>query len=298
MIGAWDGIEEFVHIARAGSFTSGAKSFGASVTHMSRSLSRLEARLQTQLFFRTTRKLRLTDTGKLFFEACDRIVGDREEAMAAVSSSGEPIGELRLTSSHTLGEKFIAPMACEFAEQHPSLSLTMKLDNAVTDLVTEGYDLAVRIGPLTDSRLIATRVASRSVVTVAAPSYIAKYGTPQSVAELSQHQCIGKWSGAYHFAGGEEFKPKGRWRSNNGNAAVMATVAGMGICQLPSSYAHEHLQDGTLVTVLQEFAPEDEPIWAVYPQRKHLSPKVALFVEQLRQRLQPMLDAGKFLPNK
>lgn len=290
MTGGWDGIEEFVHVARAGSFTAGARSFGASVTHMSRSIARLEARLLAQLFHRTTRSLRLTDTGRLFYDSCSRIVEERDEAIASVCAREEPIGELRLTCSQALGERFVAPLARAFALEHPALKVRIDLDNTIRDLITEGYDLAVRTGHLADSRLIATRVASRRVVTVAAPAYLDRRGRPADIASLADHNCLIGSVAQWHFAGDVTFRPEGRWRSNNGNALVDAALAGMGVCQLPTFYVQEALAQGLLEEVLPDVRPADEPIWAVYPQRRHLSPKVTLFVAMLRSHLQPMLS--------
>lgn len=290
MIGAWDGIEEFVHVARAGSYTAGARSFGASVTHMSRSVARLEARLQAQLFHRTTRSLRLTDTGRLFYDNCHRIVDERDEAIAAVSARGAPRGELRLTCSHALGERFVAPLAREFAQAHPALKVRIDLDNTVRDLISEGYDLAVRTGHLADSRLIATRVATRSVRTVASPAYLDCRSRPAGIAALGGHDCLIGSVAQWHFDGNVTFRPKGRWRCNGGYALLEAAIAGMGISQLPAFYVQESLDQGLLEEVLPGLRPDDEPIWAVYPQRRHLSPRVSLFVAMLQTRLQPMLD--------
>ncbi|OCC23754.1 LysR family transcriptional regulator [Croceicoccus estronivorus] len=287
---AWDGIEEFVIVSQAGSFTAAAEKFGASVTHMSRAIARLEARLQVQLLHRTTRSLRLTDTGRLFFDHCSRIVEEREEAIAAISVQGEPRGHLRLTCSYALGEKFVAPLVRDFALAYPALSVTVDLDNDVVDIIRGGYDLAIRTGHLEDSRLIGTRIALRALITAAAPAYLHRRGKPADLADLRAHDCLLGSSGQWQFADGVKFRPKGRWQCNSGSAVLDAAIAGMGICQLPAFYLGRQLEKGTLETVLDDLKPADEPIWAVYPQRRHLSPKVSLLVAHLRTQLQPMLD--------
>ena len=290
MINQWDGIDEFVAIARAGSFTAAARSFGASVTHMSRALARLEARLHTTLLHRTTRSLRLTDTGKMFFETCDRLVEDREDAIDLICARDAPRGELRLTCSQTLGERFVAPLLQKFALAHPEVTVSLDLDNVVRDLTAEGYDLAIRTGHLPDSRLIASRVATRELVTVAAPHYLDGAGRPETIADLAGKDCLIGSNSQWHFAQGRIFRPQGRWACNNGNVVLNAAIAGLGICQLPMFYLQAALASGAVEEVLPGLREEAEPIWAIYPQRRHLSPKVSLFVALLREELQPMLD--------
>jgi len=285
MLGQWDGIEEFVMVARHGSFTLAAEAYGASVTHMSRALARLEARLQAQLMLRTTRSLRLTETGRIFLETCRRLIDERDEAIAAITSQGEPSGHLRVSCSYALGEKFVAPLVRELSQAFPAISVTLDLDNALVDLIAEGYDLAIRTGHLDDSRLVATRVASRALVTLASPAYLDTHGRPEGLADLRRHECLVGSAAQWHFRGGETFRPQGRWRCNSGNALLEAALAGMGLCQLPAFYLGDHVTAGRLEPVLAELAPEEEPIWAVYPQRRHLSPKVAALVAHLRANL-------------
>lgn len=289
----WEGIEEFVHVARAGSFTGGANSLGASVTHMSRAIAKLEEKLQRQLFVRSTRSLRLTDTGRSFFEKCSHIVEQREEAIAAVSSLHAAHGELRINCSHTLGERLVAPLACEFAREHPTLKVTLNLDKPTNDLIVDGFDLAIRPSPLRESGLIATRVATRNLVTVASPAYIANCGAPRNVAELGEHECVLGSSSVWYFKNELEFRPKGRWRCNNGVVMAMATLAGLGICQLPASYVQPYLANGKLTLVLEDWEPPEQQIWAIYAPRRHTPPKVRLFVELLRAKLQGILNSDR-----
>lgn len=289
MVGAWDGIEEFVAVAQTGSFTAGAISHRASVTHMSRSVSRLEARLATRLFNRTTRSLSLTETGRIFLERCRRLIEERDEAIGMIAAQVEPRGTLRLTCSYALGEQFIAPLLREFAKCHPKLSVEIDLENDVVDIITSGYDLAVRTGHLEDSRMIATRVAQRELVTVATPAYLSVHGKPVTVAELAKHNCLTGSASRWHFCDGEVFQPNGRWRCNSGRSVLDACLDDMGICQLPAFYLGSLLTEGTLCEILKDRKPADEPIWAVYPTRRHLSPKVSQFVALLRDRLQAIL---------
>lgn len=290
MIGGWDGMEEFVAVARAGSFTAGARAFDASVTHMSRSIARLEQRLETRLFNRTTRSLYLTESGRVFFDQCQRLVEEREEAIAALSQHNEPFGLLRVTCSFALGEKFISPIVREFAQMHAGIQVEIDLDNDIVDIVGRGYDLAVRTGHLEDSRLIATRVAQRELITVASRDYISHHGKPMRIEDLAGHECLVGSASQWQFRYGQSYRPDGRWRCNSGSSLLDACLAGMGVCQIPAFYAGEHLAAGRLQAVLDDQKPEDEPIWAVYSARRHQTPKVSGLVAHLRKRLQGMLD--------
>lgn len=292
MAGGWDGIEEFVCVARAGSFTGGARLFNASVTHMSRAVARLEARLDAQLFNRTTRSVYLTDTGTAFLENCQRLIESRDEAINLVASQDEPSGLLRLTCSYALGEKFIAPLVRRFAQANPQLRVMLDLDNDVVDIAGRGYDLAVRTGHLEDSRLIATRVAQRELATVASRDYLSHRGRPRTIADLAGHDCLLGSTPQWHFREGQTYRPEGRWKCNSGAAVLEACLAGMGVCQLPVFYLGDHVAAGRLEVLLPDQRSEDEPIWAVYPARRHLSPKVSHLVALLRADLQPALDAA------
>ena len=289
----WDGIDEFISVATANSFTNGAKKLGVSTTHVSRSIMALERRLDAQLFHRTTRNVSLTDTGRVFFERCERIAQERDEAIALISDRNEPQGELRVTCSTAMGERFVAPILRRFAMQHPRLTVSIDLSNRVIDLVGEGYDLAVRTGMTTDPRLIATRVASRTLYTCAAPSYLASAGRPGTVDALAEHECIAGAAATWNFKQGDReaiHKPKGRFSCNSGHAVIEACVAGLGICQLPDFYILPPLKHGMVELLLEDVQPEDEPIWAVYPRRRHLLPKVKQAVEWLQRDLSSAMN--------
>ncbi len=293
MIGAWDGIEEFVAVAEAGSFTGGAAAFGGSVTHMSRSVARLEARIQSQLFNRTTRSVRLTDTGRVFLDQCRRMIQDRVEAIGLVSTSGEPQGELRCTCSTTLGERFLMPIVLRYCALYPHVQLHIELTNRVVDLIAEGYDLALRTGPISDPRLAQMKIASRRHYTCASPAYLEAHGTPTSIADLSRHRCLIGSASTWHFdVGGREqvVKPRPGWRCNSGVSVADAALAGMGICHLPEFYVLEHLRSGKLELVLDEFRPQAEPIWAVHPRRRFAPPKIDRLISMLDEGLQKEFD--------
>jgi DNA-binding transcriptional LysR family regulator len=284
----WAGIDEFVAVAKTGSFSAAARLLGLSTTHMSRAVAGLEQRLETTLFNRTTRTVKLTDTGLLFYDHCQRIVAERDEAIAMIHQGSEPQGELRVTCSIAMGERFIVPIIQEFALRNSRLTVAIDLTNRAVDLIGEGYDLAIRTGKLADSSLVATRIAARTLATCASPAYLAQHGRPVRLEDLGAHDCVVSSSPLWHFQRGGRpavFRPKGRWRCNSGVAAVKAAIAGLGLCQLPAFYVLPHIASGELEPLLASFTPEDEPIWAVYPQVRHAAPKITGLVDLLRQRL-------------
>lgn len=288
----WDGIDEFLAVATTNSFTRAAKAIGMSPTHVSRSIMILEQRVQTQLFHRTTRTVKLTDTGRTFFEHCERIAQERDEAIALIGEHGEPQGELRVTCSTAMGERFVAPIIRRFAMSYPKLQVVIDLSNRVVDLVAEGYDLAIRTGHVADPRLIARRVASRTLFTCAAPDYLARMGGPNTIGDLARHECITGTNTTWQFKLGNKevlHNPKGRFRCNSGQAVIEACVSGLGICQLPDFYILPHLKHGMVCRVLEDYQPDDEPIWAVYPQRRHLLPKIRHVVDCLERELAPAM---------
>jgi DNA-binding transcriptional LysR family regulator len=160
----------------------------------------------------------------------------------------------------------------------------MEMTNRLVDRIAEGFDIGIRTGQNTDTRLMATNIASRTLYTCAAPNYLQQTGRPKTVRYLDNMDCLTGTSSTWHFkvAGGERvYRPKGRWRCNNGAAVVDAAVAGMGVCQLPEFYILSSLASGSVERILEQFEPDDEPLWAVYPRRRHLLPKISQLVEAL-----------------
>ena len=289
-MGSWDGIDSFIAVCETESFSAAASRLGVSTSHISREVARLEDRLQVRLLYRTTRRVSVTDAGRTFLERCRRLVEEREEAFAAVSESdGAPRGHLRLTCSIAYGERFIVPLVNRFLLTHPQLSVSIDLTNRLVDLVGEGFDLAVRTGAsLDDSRLIAVRLASRRLYLCAAPAYLERHGAPVGLDDLSHHQCLTGTADLWHFDDqGRQvsFRPIGSWRCNSGFAVLDAARQGLGLCQLPDFYVETDLTSGTLISLLDHQRPPDEGIWAVYPHRRHLSPKVSLLVDYLRSHV-------------
>ncbi|MDB6051557.1 MAG: LysR family transcriptional regulator [Pseudomonas sp.] len=285
----WEGMDEFVAVAECGQFTAAAERMGVSSSHISRQIVRLEERLQTRLLYRSTRRVNLTEAGQTFLQHCQRLQDGREEALRAVGDlASEPKGLLRMTCAVAYGERFIAPLVIDFMALYPQLRVEIELSNRTLDLVHESLDLAIRLGRLQDSRLVATRLAPRRMYLCASPSYLERYGRPHSLSELSRHNClIGSTDTWLLQQNGREFSQRvqGNWRCNSGQAVLDAALQGIGLCQLPDYYVLEHLNSGRLIPLLDAHQPPNTAVWALYPQQRHLSPKVRKLVEHLKAGL-------------
>ncbi len=192
MLDRLTGLEVFAKVAAAGSLSAAARAMGLSQTMVTKHLSALEARLGVKLFHRTTRRLSITEAGRLYLESSERILADMEAADAAITAERiEPRGLLRVNVPVVFGTRQIAPLLAQFSELYPNVVVELGLNDRLVDLAEEGWDLAIRIGKLRDSSLVARRLAPNRVVVCAAPSYLAAHGTPRTVADLAAHNCLG-----------------------------------------------------------------------------------------------------------
>ncbi|WP_313807581.1 LysR family transcriptional regulator [Sphingobium sp.] len=292
----WIGFEEAVAVADVGTFVGAARRLNVSTSHVSRAVNRLEQRMDAQLFNRTTRVVTLTDVGRAFIDQARSVLQDRDALLALAKGDSEPSGEIRLTCSTTLGERYVAPIVRRFAEQFPAIRIDFELSNRVVDLIAEGFDLGVRTGDVNDARLIYQKLATRKLHLCAAPAYLRQAGAPIDLAELTEHECLIGASTTWHFnlEGMERtITPRGRWRCNSGAAILDAAIAGLGICQLPGFYIHQAVADGRLVTLLDALEPPEQAIWAVHPPRRQLLPKVSLLVQHLRRDLRKQMFSAR-----
>lgn len=279
----WEGVNEFVAVAETESFTRAAKRLDVSTAHVSRRISALEDRLSTRLFYRTTRRVSTTEAGQIYYQHCRQILDALEQAERSMTNMQlVPQGRLRLTAPVTYGEKSIAPLVNDFVLRYPELDVEMKLTNQQLDLVAEGYDLAVRLGKLDDSSLMARRLASRTLYVCASPAYLAVHGTPHSLSELEHHNCLQGNLGYWRFQDAghpRNVRIRGNVRCDSGRALLDAALKGVGIVQLPDYYVGPALEAGTLVPLLTHYQEDDDGIWAVYPHNRHLSPKVRMLLD-------------------
>ncbi|GGZ13116.1 LysR family transcriptional regulator [Novosphingobium colocasiae] len=291
----WEGLEEAVAIADAGSFVGAARLLGVSTSHVSRSVLRLEERLNLILFNRTTRTVSQTEAGRGFIDQARRLIQERDELLAFAVGDGEPRGELRVTCSIAMGERFVAPILGEFADRHPGLSVVLDLTNRVVDIIAEGYDLAIRTSQTGDPRLASQAIASRALITAASPAYLTARAAPRRVDDLAGHECLAGTTPNWHFLERgmpRVVTPRGRWRCNSGTAVLDAALAGRGICQLPEFYLRAPIAEGRLQALLEDCRAEPEPIWLVSPLRRQLQPKVLRLSLLLGERLQPALSGA------
>ncbi len=285
----------FAKVVQQRSFTAAARDLGLSKSAVSKQVGRLEDRLGARLLNRTTRKLSLTEVGTVFYERCARIVEEAQAAADEVSSmAAAPRGRLRVNAPMTFGTLHLGPVIADFLEAHVEIEVDLVLDDRFSDLVEEGFDVAIRIAALLDSSLIVRRLAPSRSVLCAAPDYLRRHGRPEKPEDLSQHNCFGylyRGSGTDWTLNGAKgpisIPLHGNLRANNGEVLRHVALAGTGIVALPSFIVGDDLRTGRLTELLPEAVPQTHSIHAVYPHRRHLMPKVRAFVDFLVARFGP-----------
>lgn len=290
------GMQVFVRVAALGSFSAAGRALGLSQTGVTKHVAALEARLGTRLLHRTTRRLTLTEAGRTYLEACERILAEIAEAEAAVGAEAvEAHGTLRLNVPLSFGVREIAPALSDFSAAHPALTIELGLNDRRVDLIEEGWDLAVRIGALADSGLIARRLAACRLVTCGAPRYFERHGTPRRPEELKHHNCLGyTLSDASGWRFGEQAYPvSGNLRAPNGAALTAAAVAGLGLIYQPTFLVAQALRAGTLVALDLGAPCPVLPIHALRPPGRRPA-KTRAFVDFLVQRFagEPAWERG------
>ncbi len=279
----------FAKVVQAGSFTAAARGLRMPKSTVSRKVSELEERIGAQLLQRTTRKLRLTEVGRAYYEHCARIVAEAEEAELAVTRmQAAPHGLLRVTTPLTFS--FLGPLVAEFLKRYPEVQLELVCTDRTVDLVEEGFDLAVRAGRLADSSLIARKLGSIERFVVAAPSYLQARGAPRSPRDLEKHDCLlfgaGREGNVWTLHSGSrsvEVSIRPRLVVNEPDMLRAVTLAGSGIALLPNIHSAADLAVGLLHRLLPDWSSAGAPVNAVYPSTRHHSPKVMAFVDFLRE---------------
>ena len=282
-------MEVFAAVAEEGSFTVAARQLGISTSAASKHVIALEERLGARLLNRTTRRLSLTEAGRDFREWCERIAADVAEAEQSVASlQAEPRGVLRVNAPMSFGQLHLGPVLSDFLVQYPRVHVDMTMTDRRSDIVEEGFDLAIRIGTLTDSSLVARRLAESRRVVCAAPSYLAAHGTPKTPHDLADHNCLGHASlpGAeeWTFVGpdGElSVRATGSLTVNNGDMLRLAALAGSGLALLPTFIVGSDIADGRLRAVLRDYELPPHPISAVYAAGRPVAAKVRAFIDHL-----------------
>lgn len=286
----FEDLQTFVAVVEAGSFTAAADRLGIAKSAASRRMASLESRLGVQLLQRTTRRLNLTDTGRSFYERSARILADLDEAEAAVlQEHGELRGKLRIALPLSFSISHMGKPIAEFARRYPKVTFDLDLNDRRVDLVQEGADLALRIGRLSDSSLIARRLFDSHTVVCASPAYLEEYGVPKTAEDLRDHHCLvyGNLSDPTRWVGRDK---EGTEHPVDVQAALSATsgdflsqmaAKGLGIALQPTFIAGELIQRGELLPLLTDYEWPTMPAYAVYPPTRHLSFRVRTFIDFL-----------------
>lgn len=287
----FDEINAFAAVADARSFTQGARRLGVSSAQVSKLVARLENRLGARLLNRTTRDVSLTDTGRAYLERARVLLDDFEALEGSVRDQGGPRGLLKVSAPVSFGASQLTPALLDFACAYRDISLDVSSTDRIVNLVEEGFDVAVRIGQLPDSSVIARKLAAVRMVTCAAPDYLARAGTPATPQDLAQHEAIvdtnardptvwtyGAQSDTY------EVRVRGRLRFSGADACVAAARRGLGVTRTPAFSAADDLRAGRLIPLLCAYEPQLIHVHAVYPHARHLAAKVRAFVDFLAER--------------
>lgn len=282
-------IRAFVEVAEAGGFGRAGQRLALSKSMVSRRVSRLEASLGAQLLSRTTRGVALTEAGAEFKEHADLVLAELEAARDSLAQRGEEIvGSLRVAAPLSFGMTHLAPVLAELAVRHPKLSVTASYSDRFVDLIGERFDVAVRVGNLADSSLIARRIAPINAAVVASPAYLERCGTPLTPEDLVGHEALMQGQEAWRFRDGKKLitiRPEGRFKADSGQALVAAAVAGLGIACLPTFLAGHAIEAGELVSLLQDYPIPEAGLHVVRPPpASHMTGKVRALTELLIER--------------
>jgi len=284
----------FSSAAQHGSFARAARELGLSPSAIAKNVARLEQQLGLRLFHRTTRQVSLTQDGHQLFERCQRIVDEvtalEDEAAGARAAVR---GVLRIDSPFTYGKQVVLPILQKLLAQHAELRLDLRLSDVYTDLIREGLDAVIRIGPLADSRLIARMFDQQDLVVCGSPAYLSRNGEPKTPDALASHHCVvfrmprtGR-DRPWQFRRGRrtlELHPDTRVRIDDGEALVRAAATGMGLVQAPDYMVEEDIKRGRVIEVLKPFRPAPMPISIVYPSQRHVPLRVKALIDELTQR--------------
>jgi DNA-binding transcriptional LysR family regulator len=292
-------IAAFVEVGRRLSFVRAAEQLGVHVSAVSRAVNALEGRLGVRLLQRTTRRVGLTEAGRAHFLRCEAVLAELQEAESAASALGGALsGTLRVSAGSGLGLTHMTPLLARFLERHPQLDLDLHLSNRNVDLVEEGFDLAIRIGALSDSRLVARRLGDSRRLLVASPAYLRAQGTPRRPADLVAHAALvlevgtmtARWA-LQRRGASATVRVRARLRSNNALGLLDACRAGVGIALLPQFIVGADLEAGRLVRVLPSWTAAEQGIFAIYPGNRFIPAKVRAFVDFVEEILRPVAQA-------
>jgi LysR family transcriptional regulator, regulator for bpeEF and oprC len=288
-----DAIRMFVRVVECGSFSAVAREAGVGQPAISKQITGLETHLGAQLLRRTSRSLSLTEAGQEFYESAVRLIEDLEAAESRVGRGQiAPSGLVRATVAPAFGRLYIASRLHDFFARYPDITVELQATDRLVNLVEEGVDLAIHTGELDDSSLIARRLASTPVITVAAPAYLEAHGEPASPSELEHHQCViyaplgapKAWGFKGKF-GSIVYAPTGSFRSNDAEQIRAAVLSGVGLAHTPGWLFAREIASGEVRLVLRDYEPAALPICALHPGGRRLATKVRVFIDFLAEIL-------------
>lgn len=295
-----DTLRAFLRVAELGSFTRAAETLGLPKASVSTAVQRLEASLGTQLLHRTTRRVQLTADGTAFYQRSRDLLDDMDELQGMFQRDYNQLrGRLRVDMSAGIARQFVIPALPAFLAQHPQLEIEISGTDRRVDLVREGFDCVVRVGSVEDTSLVGRPLGVLRIINVASAQYLAQRGVPQTLEDLAQHDLVhyvstlGQRSPGFEYHDGAHYHwlpMRGPVTVNNGDAYLAAACAGLGIIQAPASPLQAHLDNGALVEVLAQMAPEPMPVTLLYAQRRHLPQRVRLFMDWIAQVMAPHLE--------
>ena len=295
----------FVRVVEASSFAAAARHFGMSPAMVSKHVQTLEQRLGVRLLNRTTRHVSATEVGQTYYERCQRILTELDATERAVGDQqSAPRGRLRIAAPVSFGMRHLAPAVAEYLARYPDVSIDLNLDDPSVDLLEEGLDLAIRVGRLADSSLIARKLCAAETILCAAPDYLAARGTPQTPDDLAGHHCLvysystprGVWR--FTDSGGGEYTVRidGRVQANSGDALRELALHGLGIILLPDFIVDDDVRAGRLVRLLGDYTKAETPVHAVYPHGRFLTAKTRSFIDFLAARFGRTTEAPAARP--
>ena len=289
------GITAFVRVASAGSFSQAARQLGVSTVSVSRNVQRLESELGVRLLNRTTRRVSLTEEGRALFETSRGALAELEAAHDSIAENrSEPAGLVRFTSASAFGRLYVLPLLSELRARYPRIEVELSLADRLIDMVAESYDIGIRIGEIPDSNTVVRKLADVPRFVVASPQYLTRHGAPQTPGQLAAHECIRYRSIAsgrpvrWEFGRGAQtqaYDVHGHLILNDVLAVCDATIAGLGLAQLPTFIATPHIRDGRLVPVLTHYAPAQFPVSLYYPARRLQAMRARVLIDFILQRL-------------
>lgn len=284
-------LESFVAVAALGSLSAAARQEGVAPAMIGRRINALEARLGIKLLVRSTRSMSLTSEGSAFLEEAQRILRELNDLESRISQgSVRPSGHLRVSAPAGFGRRHVAPLLPDFTASYPDVSISLDLSDRLVDLIEEGYDCAIRIGELEDSRIVGVRLADNKRVIVASPSYLQHHGRPNVPDDLLEHNCLSFGQQGNQAKGWlltqngqlRAIRVKGNLACSDGSVLHQWTLAGMGLAWRSLWEVQEDIEAGHLITVLDEYAAPANGIFALMPERKHLPQRLRLFLDMLK----------------